>query len=102
MIFAAYQQPTGERIARHFDTWNEFNTETFSPDCDVTFCWDYKVHGKTYKERKGFLRDMAIDFSVASAEFGFSWWEIAEIQEEFERVGKKYGLLREFRENGII
>ncbi len=31
-----------------------------------------------------------------------SWWDICHMADHFERLGKRYGLLREFRENGII
>lgn len=58
---------------------------------------------KNYKERKEAIRNEAIEFQNTFYE-GKQWFysEIADIQEYFEKQGKKYGLLREFRENGII
>jgi hypothetical protein len=32
----------------------------------------------------------------------FSWGEVAEIQSHFEKMARRYGLIREFKENGII
>ena len=32
----------------------------------------------------------------------YYWSEIAQIQAHFEKLGRRYGLLTEFRENGII
>lgn len=31
-----------------------------------------------------------------------SWWELADMKQWFEKEGKRFGLLKEFRENGII
>lgn len=61
-----------------------------------------EVKGKTYAERKGDLIDKAIEWNYASGAANWSYGELATIQEFFERNGKRYGLIREFRENGII
>lgn len=60
------------------------------------------VCGKSYEERQNDLQNKAIEWSFASGAACWSYGELADIQEFFERNGKKYGLLREFRENGII
>ena len=64
---------------------------------------EFVVKGSTYKERKESLRDLALDYQLYECENsgGLSYGELAEIQEFFETNGKRYGLLREFRENGI-
>lgn len=58
---------------------------------------------KNYKERKEAIRNEAIEFQYSFVD-GKQWYysEIAEITSYFEKQGKKYGLLKEFRENGII
>lgn len=58
------------------------------------------VHGATYKERKESLRDLAIEYSNESI-WGLSWGECAEIEGWFKEQGRRYGLIREFRENAI-
>lgn len=58
---------------------------------------------KSYSERKEEVRDMAIEYSNSFAEGKqYSYGEMAEIQGNLERLGRRYGLLREFRENGVI
>ena len=48
-------------------------------------------------------RDQAIQIDKEISEKqNISYCEIITISEHFEKVGKKFGLLDEFRENGII
>ncbi len=54
-----------------------------------------------YQKAKERARDMAIDFSNAFGQMDLSWAEIAYYGYKFERLGRRYGLLREFRENGF-
>lgn len=55
----------------------------------------------TYAERKGNARNEAIDWQIWAAENPMSWGELFEWQQHFENLGKRYGLLKEFRENGV-
>lgn len=55
---------------------------------------------KTYTEMKEKVREMAMEYSCSQE--SYSWYEVFCYQEKFRRLGKQYGLLREFRENGII
>ena len=61
-----------------------------------------EVKGKTYAKRKNDLRDKAIEWSYGAGLSNWSYGELEEIQMFFEEQGKRYGLIREFRENGII
>lgn len=56
----------------------------------------------TYKEKKAKIREEAIQWQIQSAKKDYSYSELASVQNYFEKQGKKYGLTREFRENGII
>jgi len=47
-------------------------------------------------------RDQAIDFSLKFNKKQFSYFELMIISEHFEKTGKKFDLLNEFKENGII
>lgn len=60
-----------------------------------------EIEGKTYAEKKENLRNFAIEWQQDSAENSFSWTEIAYWQGWFERMGRRFGLLNEFRGNGI-
>jgi hypothetical protein len=55
-----------------------------------------------YQEMKAKVRQMAIDWQYDDANTDLSYFELAEAGELFYRLGKRYGLLTEFRENGII
>lgn len=52
-----------------------------------------------YAKRKTEVREEAIEYSYSDEEL--SYGELADKQDYFRRLGKRYGLLREFRENGI-
>ena len=63
-----------------------------------------KTMKKTYQEKKEEIRQQAIEWqlSFSDDENRFYYSELAYTCEYFEKKGKRYGLLREFRENGII
>lgn len=52
-----------------------------------------------YQKRKAEVREEAIEYSYSDEELSYE--ELAEIQDYFRRLGKRYGLLREFKENAI-
>lgn len=56
----------------------------------------------TYKTRKDAARDAAIMAQQEAAEQSQSWEEVAETADRLERLARRFGLLREFRENGLI
>lgn len=57
---------------------------------------------KTYKELKEQARQEAILWQLDFANKNYSWGELLYFQGYFEKKAKKYGLIKEFRENGII
>lgn len=55
-----------------------------------------------YEKRKAEVREEAIEYSYSySYEKELSYGELADKQNYFRRLGKRYGLLREFKENAI-
>ena len=54
-----------------------------------------------YEKAKAAAREKAVDFSNSCGEMNLSYAELAEIGNQFHKLGKRFGLLREFRENGI-
>lgn len=81
--------------------WNEWHKDTFSPGIDIITTILFKVGGKTYAERKENLRDLAKEWQGQFASYNWSYGELATIGEYFNKNGKRYGLLKEFKENGI-
>ena len=83
---------------------------------DATFRWHtlhgakamfslpFCVRGANYRDRQDWLYNLAVDFQCnndGETDFQLSYGEMGEICDFFERMGKRYGLLREFRENCI-
>lgn len=54
-----------------------------------------------YQVAKEKARQKAIDWQYEFSETSMSWGELAYWQGYFEKIGKRYGLLTEFRENAI-
>ncbi len=54
-----------------------------------------------YQKMKEKVRQEAIDWQWDFCNHNYSYEELIEFQSYFERLGKRYGLLKEFRENGI-
>ena len=57
---------------------------------------------KTYKEQKEVVRQEAINYQIEKMGVSMSYAELYEAQQYFEKLGKRFGLLKEFRENGIL
>ena len=57
---------------------------------------------ESYQQLKEAAREAAIDWQNSWQDNWPSYGELAEAQERFEKLGRRYGLIREFRENAII
>lgn len=57
---------------------------------------------KTYQERKEEARDRAIEWQREAGKRCLSYGELAEAGAYFLKLAKRYGLIKEFKENGII
>ena len=55
-----------------------------------------------YAKGKERARQLAKDWQRDFGNTSHSWGELAEAVARFERLGRRFGLLREFKENGII
>lgn len=88
-----------------FATWDEYHRATFSPDIYPMFVCDTertRVGGKTREEKKAFARGLAIGWQRMLVDFyDCTYMDFVIAGNYFYKLGKRYGLLREFRENGI-
>lgn len=57
---------------------------------------------KNYQTRKEEARREAIDYQAEASAASYSLGELAEIQAYLEKIARRFGLVREFRENAII
>ena len=55
-----------------------------------------------YREKKAKLREEAIRWQAEFADRNYNYGELADWQAHFEKLDERYGLTREFKENGII
>lgn len=100
MFFASFKDAYGKERANLYFDYQSYFEDTFSPACEIIQIIGFKVKGKSYTERKENLRNIAIEFSHNEI-CGLSYGELYFIQQFFEIMGRRYGLLREFRENAI-
>ena len=54
-----------------------------------------------YAAGKEKARNIAIEWQYTDGDYPYSYEGLIILQEYFYKIGKRYGLLREFRENGI-
>lgn len=54
-----------------------------------------------YQRKKNAAREKAIEWQERFAKQAMSYEELAIAHSVFEQLGRRYGLLTEFRENGI-
>lgn len=55
----------------------------------------------TYQEKKEKVRQEAIKWQLDFSNHNYSWLDLSIYYEYFYKLGKRYGLLKEFHENGI-
>lgn len=55
-----------------------------------------------YKEEKEKAREKAKEWQLTFGNKNYSYYELAIEQDNFYKLAKKYGLIKEFKENGII
>lgn len=55
----------------------------------------------TYEIKKEMARQEAIEWQNNFCNHNYSYRELVEFEYHFEKLGRRYGLLKEFRENGI-
>lgn len=60
------------------------------------------LYALSYREKKAKIREEAIRWQHELTEHSYSMYEVCEKQAYFEKMGKRYGLIQEFKENGII
>lgn len=56
----------------------------------------------SYAEKKAEIRQKAIDWQSELCNTNYSYEELVNWADYFMTQGKRYGLLREFKDNGII
>lgn len=101
MFIGVFKNMYGKIENYIYYSFEEWHVGTFSPIIEIKAMILFKIKGKNYTERKASLEDLAIEYSNNTGETCLSYGELMEIGNFSEKNGKRYGLLKEFRENGI-
>ena len=101
-IYAAIKNANGKREQAVYTNWDAFHADIFSPETEVYFVTNFKAHNK--EEARQIAMDVYYNIMDTVNNDGneFSYGEYMAVSDELERIGRRFGLLREFRENGII
>lgn len=99
MFYGSYYLD-GKKHAAIYYSWDRFHRDTFNPLCEEITIIPFETHGKRYADRRDSVRDTAVEWSNCEA-WPLSWCEVQTVVDWFYRMGKRYGLLTEFRENGL-
>jgi ribosomal protein S6 len=91
-----------ERIYRIKDLVIKFMITRLTPDttAETIKQTEREIAKAKYQETKERIIAKAQEWQREQR--AFSWGEVAEIQSHFEKMARRYGLIREFKENGII
>lgn len=100
MFYAKYRDINGEEVAKLYDRGEDYARDTFSPLVEPLAVINFSVKGKNYRERQSSVQTIAMDFQTADIG-GLFMSDYARIGEWFTTQGKRYGLLKEFRENAV-
>lgn len=87
---------------KNVEGFRAWHRDTFSPETKNIKTLDFIIKGKTYSERKAVAEELAKDWQINFVCYPWSYGELAEIYAYFEKIAKRYGLITEFKNNGII
>ena len=99
-MFYAKFISNGQEHAELYSDFQKYFADTFSPDTVLMELIDFTIHGKTYSDRKRSLYDIAVAWSNSDSA-GLYLDELCDIDDWFFRMGKRYGMREEFKENAI-
>ena len=81
----------------------DFINDTWNPEdkSRVIYTMGFKITGKTYQEKKAAFEEICKDFQAHDVG-GLYYSDYAMLGDYFERNARRYGLVTELKENGII
>ena len=101
MFFAKYKDASGEIKSRLYFNCEDYYRDTFNPECEEIAVINFKVSGYGYRKKKDAARNIAIAWTNTTDVSGLSWLDCQHVSDWFYTMGKRFGLLSEFSENGL-
>lgn len=102
MVYAVWHNEDGTYGGGVYANWSEYFADTFNPQTnDVALISDTAVLTGSYQDKKNYIRERAIEYQYSAGLIPLSYMELMIMGDYFEKMGRRYGLLTEFRENGI-
>lgn len=103
-MFYAKLKQDGQTVGNLYHDFQDYVKDTFSPEVETLEIIPLSVHGKNYRERRADLEDKAVLFQhdYFDEDVEIDLFDASDIMHWFERMGKRYGLLKEFRENAVL
>ncbi len=102
-MFYAKLKQDGQIVGNLYHDFQDYVSDTFSPEVETLEIVSFTVHGSNYRERRADVEDKAIicqhDYFDPDVEIDNLDW--TDISDWFAKMGKRYGLLKEFRENCV-
>lgn len=90
-----------ENGTKLYYNWGAWHTATFSPATKILKTILFEVKGKNYNERKENLKKIAIEYKNAD-KTGLKYADFSILEDFLLINGKRYGLLKEFYNGGIL
>lgn len=102
MIYAVMRTDEDPRPTLYrFRDWTEYRRETWSPARMVEAVASTEISRSGYTGSKWQARARLAEIQEVETVPGLSYGELAALQDVAERIARRYGLLREARENAI-
>ena len=81
----------------------DFLNDTWNPEdkARLIHTMGFEIHGKTYQERKANFEEIVKEFQAHDVG-GLYYSDYVILQDYFETNARRYGLLKEFKENCIL
>lgn len=92
----------GAEETRLFWDYEHLQTHLFDPDNFLMYCMDFRIKGKTYMECKHNAIDKGVQYSLLMSDFKGGYSNLIILQDRMYIIAKRYGLLKEFKKNGVI
>ena len=104
MIYVVYNDVNGiTQTGYIYENIRDYINDTWNPTdrARVAYKMGFNIKGKTYQEKKAAFEGIIHDFQAHDVG-GLSYYELMLLDNWLETNARRYGLVTELKENGII